>query len=718
MKNSTFTERFNRWKNGESYWDIIDKPLAKYGNGKDYDGYNIQHVKQGSLGKDIDAQIDLPDNSVVITGDASKNKNRMYSSAFDPDGVIDFYNAATGVGNLYNPFQITKQILDVDKNPKGFVEGILQAAVPFNASARAAYGLYNLVNQNGIKKTYNLSSQGQYGKAVLSGVGDLLNVGMSLEGLGGTLKVGNRFLKTLSRNNDQWYNKFNNTINNKGEIDYNPILMFDDELPNAIKRKAAEQMDSFLDSYDYKNRINNSPFGQNIIDIIKNRYNNINFFPAKYTNNFDIEHSNLPTANNVLGMSTKDGILLNQYYKYPHSKLSTSDGGIYPVLMHELSHYSTRNKGIDFTYLDIDDIREAEELSKMMRYNELLAKNKNDIDILKSKGITNLDEARQYFDESIDNGMTNRERIQYLKDPQEKRARAIPTILESKQKGIPIDELIDNYTDINGNIKEDAPGQLRDLGEILDNKNLKKYLNNFLSVTAPITIYNKLKQQDVQQPSYKNGKDSIQNFVSTFRPMLYNTLQKKGYHTNSMDNMLTQLAWESNYGKSNNAKRNYNYGGVKSGNDYAKYNSPEDFVEHYVDLIHNRYPNAFNSNDLSSYAKALKDNGYYEDSLQHYSSNLNNMKSLRQAIDKERLGNLSKYNSDVSFDQTMSQPQDAIRSYKQNIVQDIPTYTPTQQTKKQMIYPSYVQQPNKLPNIMDVYSNMINGRPLLNMPGR
>lgn len=217
-------------------------------------------------------------------------------------------------------------------------------------------------------------------------------------------------------------------------------------------------------------------------------------------------------------------------------------------------------------------------------------------------------------------------------------------------------------------------------------------------------------------PSYKTGKDSISSFVSTFRPMLYNTLQKRGYHTNSMDNMLTQLAWESNYGKSNNAKSNYNYGGVKSGNDYAKYNSPEDFVEHYVDLIHNRYSNAFNSNDLSSYAKALKDNGYYEDSLQHYSSSLNNMKSLRKAIEKERLGNLSKYNSNMSFDQIMSQPQDAIRSYKQDIVQDVPKHNTAQQ--KQIIYPSYIQQTNNLPNIMDVYSNMINGRPLLNMPGR
>jgi len=30
MKGSTFKERFDRWKNGESYWDIIDKPLDSY----------------------------------------------------------------------------------------------------------------------------------------------------------------------------------------------------------------------------------------------------------------------------------------------------------------------------------------------------------------------------------------------------------------------------------------------------------------------------------------------------------------------------------------------------------------------------------------------------------------------------------------------------------------------------------------------------------------
>ena len=114
MKDSTFTERFNRWKNGESYWDIIDKPLAKYGNGKDYDGYNIQHVKQGSLGKDIDAQIDLP--GVEIIGDAQKNKNRIYNSSFDQSGLTNFINTATlgGLNNL-SPTQWARRGYDAAK---------------------------------------------------------------------------------------------------------------------------------------------------------------------------------------------------------------------------------------------------------------------------------------------------------------------------------------------------------------------------------------------------------------------------------------------------------------------------------------------------------------------------------------------------------------------------------------------------------------------------
>lgn len=216
---------------------------------------------------------------------------------------------------------------------------------------------------------------------------------------------------------------------------------------------------------------------------------------------------------------------------------------------------------------------------------------------------------------------------------------------------------------------------------------------------------------------YKGGKDSISQFVSTFRPMLYNALQKKGYHTKSADNMLTQIAWESNYGKSNNARTNNNYGGIKNGNAYAKYKDQQDFVNHYIDLIHDRYPNAFNSTNLTNYAKELKKNGYYEDSLQHYSNSLNSMTSLRKAINAERINNQDKYNTQVTYNQVMSEPQDNTRIYKQKIIDPIPQYKPVAQPVKQT-YPNYIQQVNQLPNIMDAYLNVINGRTPLQIPGQ
>jgi hypothetical protein len=38
MKRDTnsFQERYNRWKNGENYWDIVDSPLPQYRDGGYY----------------------------------------------------------------------------------------------------------------------------------------------------------------------------------------------------------------------------------------------------------------------------------------------------------------------------------------------------------------------------------------------------------------------------------------------------------------------------------------------------------------------------------------------------------------------------------------------------------------------------------------------------------------------------------------------------------
>ena len=57
----------------------------------------------------------------------------------------------------------------------------------------AGQGIYGLANENGVRKTANLIKSGNYGKAVLSGIGDALNAAIILPGakfLGNTAKYG------------------------------------------------------------------------------------------------------------------------------------------------------------------------------------------------------------------------------------------------------------------------------------------------------------------------------------------------------------------------------------------------------------------------------------------------------------------------------------------------------------------------------------------------
>ena len=57
----------------------------------------------------------------------------------------------------------------------------------------AAQGIHGLANENGVRKTANLIKSGDYGKAALSGAGDVLNAAMVLPGakfLGKVAKYG------------------------------------------------------------------------------------------------------------------------------------------------------------------------------------------------------------------------------------------------------------------------------------------------------------------------------------------------------------------------------------------------------------------------------------------------------------------------------------------------------------------------------------------------
>jgi hypothetical protein len=121
------------------------------------------------------------------------------------------------------------------------------------------------------------------------------------------------------------------------------------------------------------------------------------------------------------------------------------------------------------------------------------------------------------------------------------------------------------------------------------------------------------------------------------------------------------LAWESDYGRSRVARDQHNYGGYGwNGKTYTTFKDDADFISHYVNLMNNRYKNAVNASSIYEYGKALKDKGYYEDSLEHYTNSLAGMQSISRAAARHRKNNPDLY----KLEETVTQPFVAPPAYQ------------------------------------------------------
>lgn len=157
-----------------------------------------------------------------------------------------------------------------------------------------------------------------------------------------------------------------------------------------------------------------------------------------------------------------------------------------------------------------------------------------------------------------------------------------------------------------------------------------------------------------------NRNDIINTFVSRLGPIVGRELNRYGYSDQAYYNVMRQLAYESTYGTSNIAKRQHNYGGVGwNGKTYTTYKSDEDFVKNYVRLMHKRYSSALKSNTTQEYAKQLKQKGYYEDTLQNYTRNLQGMNSLYNVAKAHRKANPNMYNYQVQLNDVVQDFDDA-----------------------------------------------------------
>lgn len=213
-------------------------------------------------------------------------------------------------------------------------------------------------------------------------------------------------------------------------------------------------------------------------------------------------------------------------------------------------------------------------------------------------------------------------------------------------------------------------------------------------------------------PEYRRGKGAsqYQQFVEKHRRGLYRYLKANNMPTTALDNMIRQMAWESQYGTSNIARKQHNYGGYGyNGKTYTSFKDDEAFYRAYTNLI--KKMGAINIADTAAYAKALKNAGYYEDSLQHYSGALSNMKQAEKWIQNEKKYNSKYYGdaemmlSDFNPDEVEKPvaPIDNTKIQKPQIEERIQYKSNNQPT-------TYEPYKSDLPDIMTAYNAMVNGQ--------
>ena len=196
---------------------------------------------------------------------------------------------------------------------------------------------------------------------------------------------------------------------------------------------------------------------------------------------------------------------------------------------------------------------------------------------------------------------------------------------------------------------------------ILNAYNEGKDVNIAEDIIKPLPFDTPLNEEHPILHKYKGGKnDSINTFVHRMGPLVGQQLNRYGYGDAAYYNVMRQLAYESNYGRSRVARRQHNYGGVGwNGKTYTTYKTDADFVKDYVRLMHTRYRDALRAKSTQDYARALKQKGYYEDSLENYSRNLRGMDSLVKAAHYHRNAHKDAYNYNVQLNDLVQDYEDA-----------------------------------------------------------
>ena len=195
-----FQARYDRWKNGERYWDIRGIDLPRYDTGDKNtvvtDDGSVFNVDPSAIGA-RNLEVTTPEVQVIaqkplylkkrdqLLGDIIYNPGEIRQG--EEHSALD--NVRTFLGNHRdNPIaRNVEQSIEDWQHHKTPMQASFDNFAYMNPYTAAIAAGSNLFSDHGVIKTINLAKNGQYGRAALSGLGDLFDASM--------LSYGGRYIK-------------------------------------------------------------------------------------------------------------------------------------------------------------------------------------------------------------------------------------------------------------------------------------------------------------------------------------------------------------------------------------------------------------------------------------------------------------------------------------------------------------------------------------------
>lgn len=183
-----FQARYDRWKNGERYWDIRGIDLPRYDTGDKNtvvtDDGSVFNVDPSAIGA-RNLEVTTPEVQVIAQKPLYlKKRDQLLGDIIYNPGEIRQGEEHSALDNV-RTFLGSHRDNPIARNVEQSIEDWQHHKTPMQASfdnfaymnpytATIAAGS-NLLSDRGIRRTVNLAKNGQYGSAALSGLGDLFD---------------------------------------------------------------------------------------------------------------------------------------------------------------------------------------------------------------------------------------------------------------------------------------------------------------------------------------------------------------------------------------------------------------------------------------------------------------------------------------------------------------------------------------------------------------